>query len=188
MADKRVRQALTLGIDRWGGSKYLSQIAIVKTVGGVMFPNHPLAATKEELHEAQRLWRRTSKHPVPKLRSFLLMRVNPACKVDFSNRGVDQPYKVVGTWLVDQWRKIGVDTAQRVQPSGPFYDTLRKKKDFDVSIDFNCQSVINPIADMTKFLGSAGNNYGRFEDPRLESDLRQIEKEGDAGKLRATRS
>ena len=47
--DKRVRQALTLGIDRWGGSKYLSQIAIVKTVGGVMFPNHPLAATKEEL-------------------------------------------------------------------------------------------------------------------------------------------
>ncbi|GIT47992.1 MAG: hypothetical protein Ct9H300mP13_7880 [Gammaproteobacteria bacterium] len=25
----------------------------------------------------------------------------------FNNRGVDQPYKVVGTWLVDQWRKVG---------------------------------------------------------------------------------
>ncbi len=36
--DARVRRALTLAIDRWGGSKYLSRIAIVKTVGGVVFP------------------------------------------------------------------------------------------------------------------------------------------------------
>ena len=47
--DVRVRQALTLSVDRWGGSKYLSKIAIVKTVGGVVFPNHPLAATEAEL-------------------------------------------------------------------------------------------------------------------------------------------
>ena len=89
-------------------------------------------------------------------------------KFDFSNRAVDQPYKVVGTWLVGQWKKIGLSATQRVQPSGPFYATLRKSKDFDVSIDFNCQSVINPIADVTKFLGSAGNNYGSYEDQTLE--------------------
>ena len=47
--DARVRQALTLAVDRWAGSKYLSKIAIVKTVGGVVFPNHPLAATGDEL-------------------------------------------------------------------------------------------------------------------------------------------
>ncbi len=39
--DPRVRQALSLGVDRWGGAKYLSRIAIVKTVGGVVVPNHP---------------------------------------------------------------------------------------------------------------------------------------------------
>ena len=47
--DPRVRQALSLAIDRWGGSKYLSRIAIVKTVGGVAFPQHSLAATEAEL-------------------------------------------------------------------------------------------------------------------------------------------
>ena len=47
--DVRVRRALTLAIDRWGGSKYLSRIAIVKTVGGVVYPNHAFAATQEEL-------------------------------------------------------------------------------------------------------------------------------------------
>ena len=87
---------------------------------------------------------------------------------EFNNRGVDQPYKVVGTWLIDQWAKAGMKVKQRVQPTPPFYATLRKKKDFDVSIDFNCQSVINPIADVTKFLGSAGNNYGSYEDVELE--------------------
>ncbi len=56
-----------------------------------------------------------------------------------------------------------------MQPSGPFYATLRKSSDFDVSIDFNCQSVINPIADVTKFLGSAGNNYGNYDDQVLEN-------------------
>ncbi|GIT47993.1 MAG: hypothetical protein Ct9H300mP13_7890 [Gammaproteobacteria bacterium] len=39
--DVRVRQALTLAVDRYEGSKYLSQIAIVKTGGGIVFPNHP---------------------------------------------------------------------------------------------------------------------------------------------------
>ena len=47
--DKRVRKALTLALDRWGGSRDLSKIAVVKSVGGIVFPSHPLAATKEEL-------------------------------------------------------------------------------------------------------------------------------------------
>ena len=38
-------------MDRWGGSKYLSKIALVRTPGGVVFPKHPLAATKEQLME-----------------------------------------------------------------------------------------------------------------------------------------
>lgn len=183
MADRSVRQAMTLGIDRWGGSKYLQQIAIVKTVGGVVFPNHPLAATKEELMKLKGYGTdiEASRAEAKKL---LDAAGASGMTIDFSNRGVDQPYKVVGTWLVDQWRKIGLDVKQRVQPSGPFYDTLRKKGDFDVSIDFNCQSVINPVADITKFLGSAGNNYGRFEDPELEAIYAKIEKEGDQKALR----
>ena len=183
MANASVRQAMTLGIDRWGGSKYLSQIAIVKTVGGVVFPNHPLAATKEELMKLKGYGSdiEASRAEAKKL---LADAGASGMTIDFSNRGVDQPYKVVGTWLVDQWRKIGLDVKQRVQPSGPFYDTLRKKGDFDVSIDFNCQSVINPVADITKFLGSAGNNYGRFEDKQLEDIYDKILKEGDATALR----
>src|SRR3546814_3001431 len=51
-----------------------------------------------------------------------------------NNRGVDQPYKIVGTWLIDQFRQVGLNVEQRVQPTGPFYASLRQKKDWDMSI------------------------------------------------------
>ena len=165
--DAKVRQALNLAVDRWGGSKYLQRIAIVKTVGGVVFPQHPLAATKDELVKLTG-YSEDLKGSREQAKKLIKEAGIGGLEFDFSNRGVDQPYKVVGTWLVDQWKKVGLKAKQRVQPSGPFYATLRKKSDFDVSIDFNCQSVINPIADVTKFLGSAGNNYGNYEDAKLE--------------------
>jgi peptide/nickel transport system substrate-binding protein len=142
--DPRVRRALTLAVDRYEASQYLANIAIVKTVGGIVFPSHPLAATAAEL-EAM-----------------------PGFSKDIEASRVDQPYKVVGTWLVDQWRQVGLKPIQRVQPSPQFYATLRKKHDFDVSVDFNCQSIVNPIADVTKFLCSAGNHYSGCENPKLD--------------------
>ena len=165
--DPRVRRALSLAVDRWGGSKYLSRIAIVKTVGGVVFPGHPLAATNEELEQLAGYSRDLDASRAEAKR--LLEEAGAAdLTIDYNNRGVDQPYKVVGTWLIDQWANIGVTAEQHVRPSPQFYAVLRNSKEFDVSIDFNCQSVINPIADVTKFLGSAGNNYAQYEDQVLE--------------------
>src|SRR4029077_14796135 len=54
--DARVRRALTLAIDRWGGAAALSKIAIVKAVGGIVFPESPLAASKEELQQIAGFW------------------------------------------------------------------------------------------------------------------------------------
>ena len=47
--DKRVRRALTLALDRWGGSKALSRIAVVKDVAGIQVPGTPWATPPEEL-------------------------------------------------------------------------------------------------------------------------------------------
>ena len=54
--DVRVRRALSLAIDQWKGAPALSKIAIVKTVGGIVFPGSPLAATKEELQQIAGFW------------------------------------------------------------------------------------------------------------------------------------
>ncbi len=181
--DPRVRKALSLAIDRWGGSKYLSRIAIVKTVGGVVFPQHPLAATEEELLQMAGYGKDIEANRAEAKR-LLKEAGHEGLKFVLHNRGVDQPYKVVGTWLIDQWKQVGLDVEQWVQPTTPFYATLRKKFDFDVSIDFNCQSIVNPIADISKFLPSAGNNYAQFEDEQLERIYDTLLRTADEGEQR----
>src|SRR5215510_12969720 len=54
--DKRVRRALTLALDRYAGSKALSQIAIVKEVAGVQVPGTPFATPPDELAKVAGYW------------------------------------------------------------------------------------------------------------------------------------
>ena len=169
--DVRVRKALTLAVDRWGGSKYLSQIAIVKTVGGVAFPSHPLAAKKEELEKLAGYWPDINKSRAEAKRLLKEAGVPEGFEFTLSNRDIDQPYKTVGTWLIDQWRQVGLKVTQKVSPTGPFYADLRgNPPKFDVSIDFNCQAVVDPLADVFKFISRdrSGSNYAGYIDRKLD--------------------
>ncbi|MBK5106081.1 MAG: hypothetical protein JJE42_17680, partial [Burkholderiales bacterium] len=169
--DVRVRRALTLAVDRWGGSKYLSQIAIVKTVGGIAFPNHALAATKQELQQIAGYWPDLKKSRAEAKKLLKESGIDLSKTYYFNNRATDQPYKIVGTWLIDQWRQVGLKFEQHVEQTGPFYDQLRKKKEYDVSLDFNCQAVINPLVDVSKFISDdrSGNNYGNYQDREVDA-------------------
>ncbi len=102
--DVRVRRALSLAIDRWGGAAALSKIAIVKAVGGIVFPTSPLAMTKEELQGVAGFWPDINKSREEAKR---LLKEAGAENLTFEllNRDVDQPYKYVGIWLIDQWAR-----------------------------------------------------------------------------------
>ena len=179
--DVRVRQALTLDIDRWGGSKYLSKIAIVKTVGGIVYPSHPLAATKAEMQKLLGYWPSIEKSRAEARRLLKEAGFPNGFSFTFHNRAVDMPYKIVGTWLIDQWRQVGLKVKQWVQPTGPFYATLRRKKNFDVSMDFNCQSIVNPLLDVSKFQSDtvAGNQYAGYQDAQMDKWFDQMNRSGD---------
>jgi peptide/nickel transport system substrate-binding protein len=79
---------------------------------------------------------------------------------------VDQPYTILGTWALDQWRKVGINADQKLMQSGPWYAGLRQTRDFDVAIDINAQTVINPPIDVSKWTVGAGNNYVNNTDPK----------------------
>ena len=40
------------------------------------------------------------------------------------NPTVDQPFKYVAIWLIDEWSKIGLHMTPRVVPTSPWFDTL----------------------------------------------------------------
>jgi peptide/nickel transport system substrate-binding protein len=180
--DKRVRRALSLAVDRWGGSKDLAKIAVVKTVGGVVFPGHPLAATKAELEQIAGFWPDINKSR-EEAKKLLKEAGVTDLKFTLANRGVDQPYTIVGTWLIDQWKQVGITVEQKVEATGPFYASL-DSGNFDVTMDFNCQAVVNPLGDTSKFLPNAGDQYGKFEDPELLKLHEAMNKTGDEAEQR----
>jgi len=163
--DVRVRKALTLAIDRWGGSRDLSKIAIVKAVGGIAFPGHALSTSKPELEKLAGYWPDINRSREEAKRLLKEAGVSDL-KFTLHNRAVDQPYTIVGTWLIDQWKQVGITVDQKMEATGPFYATLDAGA-FDVVLEFNCQSIVNPLVDTSKFLPNAGDQYGKFEDPEL---------------------
>jgi hypothetical protein len=56
---------------------------------------------------------------------------------------------------------------QHVLPTGPFFDAPRNNA-FDVTVDFNCQGLVNPLMDVGKFLPHSvyTKNYGNYEDQK----------------------
>jgi peptide/nickel transport system substrate-binding protein len=162
--DARVRRALTLAIDRWGGAPALSKIAIVHTVGGVVFPGSPLAMSKPELEQIAGYWPDIDKSRAEAKR---LLKEAGAEGIAFEllNRNVDQPYKYVAAWLIDQWSKIGLKVTQKVVPTGPWFDAMRNG-DFDVVVEAPGYGIVNPPLDVQKVLPESvsAENYGHYED------------------------
>jgi peptide/nickel transport system substrate-binding protein len=160
--DARVRRALTLAIDRWHGAPQLAKIANVHTVGGIVFPGSPLAASKDELEQLAGFWPDIEKSRA-EARRLLKEAGAEGLSFELLNRNVDQPYKYNGTWVIDEWSKIGLHVTQRVVPTGPWFDAMRQGN-FDVVLAGNCQSVVNPLLDIQRYLPTYSANYGQFED------------------------
>jgi len=162
--DPRVRRALSLAIDRWGGAPALAKIAIVKTVGGIVFPGSPLAATKPELEQVAGYWPDIDKSRA-EARRLLKEAGAEGLSFQLLNRNVDQPYKYVAVWLIDQWSKIGLHVTQRVLPTGPWFEAMRNG-DFDVVLEAPGHGLVNPLLDVQKFLPESvdAENYAHYSD------------------------
>lgn len=169
--DPHVRRALSLAVDRWGGSEFLTLNAIVRTVGGVVFPGHPLAATKEQLREIAGYWIDVEKSRAEARRLLREAGVPQGFEFKFLIRAVDQPYKIVSLWLIQQWHTVGLRPKQVVQPTDTYFKTLRNRTtEFDVAIDFNCEAVVNPLLDVSKYISDdrSGSNWAKYKDRGLD--------------------
>ena len=182
--DVRVRKALFLAIDQWKGAQALSKIAVVKTVGSIVFPGSPLAATKEELEQLAGYWPDIEKSRA-EARRLLKEAGQENLTFDLLNRNVDQPYLIVGTWILDEWSKIGVKATQKVVPTGPWLDAMRSGN-FTVALEANCQNIVNPIADVNRWMPYNVNqeNFAGFLDPTMIEIYSKLVPETDMTKAR----
>ncbi|MGH7064262.1 MAG: ABC transporter substrate-binding protein, partial [Stellaceae bacterium] len=163
----------------------LAKIADVHTVGSIVFPGSPLAPTKAELEKIAGFWPDIDKSRA-EAKKLLKEAGAEGLSFELLNRNVDQPYKYVATWLIDEWSKVGLHATQRVVPTGPWFEAMRSGK-YDTVLEANCHSVVNPAMDVQKMLpGSVDSeNYGGYEDPKEVQLYNAMLRETDPAKQHA---
>jgi peptide/nickel transport system substrate-binding protein len=183
--DVRVRKALLMAIDRWGGSKGLSRISTLRSVGGVVRPGSPLATPEAELAKLPGFWKDIKKSR-EEARKLLKEAGQENLKFVLWNRNLAMPYTPAGIFLVDQWRQIGVEVEHKQSDTAPYIAALRSGN-YDVGIDFSNLFNDDPTLALTKFLSHSKNplNLSRANDAEIDKLYELQLREGNVEKRKA---
>jgi peptide/nickel transport system substrate-binding protein len=166
--DVRVRQALSLAIDRWGGSEALSKISVLKYVGGVMRPGYAMALPESELVKLPGFSKDIAKSR-EEAKKLLAEAGIKDLKFKLLNRNVAEPYTPGAVYSIDQWRRIGV-VAEHEQLETKLYQERVAKGDFDVAVEFQADFMDDPTAQFSKFLTKklSPSGYSGHTDTKID--------------------
>lgn len=164
--DVRVRQALTMAIDRWGGANALSKISMLKYVGGFTRPGSEWALPEAEITKLPGYAKDIAKAR-EEAKKLLAAAGVTSLKVKLVNRNIDEPYTPGGLYIVDQWRRIGVE-AEHLQLENKAYFDSQRSGDFDATVEFISDFVDDPSLQLVKFVPGSPVNYSGAEDAKLK--------------------
>jgi peptide/nickel transport system substrate-binding protein len=167
--DVRVRQALSMAIDRWGGAEALAKISILKYAGGAMRPGSAMALPLAELVKLPGFAKdvAASREEAKKL-------LEEAGVKDFKfkllNRNIAEPYTPGAVFAIDQWRRIGV-VAEHEQLETKLYQDRVAAGDFDVAVEFQADFMDDPTAQFSKFLSKklSPSGYSGHNDDKIDA-------------------
>ncbi|MGH7267238.1 MAG: ABC transporter substrate-binding protein [Candidatus Rokuibacteriota bacterium] len=166
--DPRVRRALSLALDRREAARVLNDFTEYGTVAGISQPGAPYAMPPAELEKVPGYWPDIEKSRAEARRLLKEAGVPDGFSFAFTNRGLTGTSRV-GVYVIDQWRKIGLNATHRVLETGPYFTALRSG-DFEASVDFSCDFADEPDLQLTKYLSSEKSpiNYCRYTDATLD--------------------
>jgi peptide/nickel transport system substrate-binding protein len=167
--DHRIRLALSMAIDRWGGSEGLSKATIVKPVGGPLLPGSPLSLKPEDLAALPGFGRDAEKSRAEAKR--LLAEAGASnLKFKLVNRNVSHPFTPVGVFLIDQWRRMGIAVEHLQLDVSPQKITIANGE-YQVAIDAFCADSDDPKPLLLPYLSKerSPRNMTRNRNPELDA-------------------
>lgn len=166
--DPRVRRALQMAIDRWGGSVPLAKIAIVGPVGGPMRPGAELALSPDELSKLPG-YSRNIEAARAEAKKLLEEAGVKDLKLRLLNRNTPMPFTPVGVYIVDQWRRIGV-TTEHQQLEVSIQKNNTQSGEFDAALDTFCFDSDDPRPELLTFLSRSKSprNVAHNESPQAD--------------------
>lgn len=180
LKDPRVRKALAMALDHWGGSRLVARSTHSNYPGGLLRPGSEFARTPEELSKLPG-FSRDMKTAREQARALLKEAgYEKGLTLRFLNR---RPFPYVGVFLIDQWRQIGVNVEHQ-QPEDPQFFARRDAGDFDVMLNAFPDFSGDPTIQWGGFLSYPENksNFGRFSDPKVDEYYERQKREMDPAK------
>jgi peptide/nickel transport system substrate-binding protein len=170
--DIRVRKALTLGLDRYTGGKVLYPLTGLRDVGGLTRPGTEWAMSPAELEKFPGFWRDPDKSRAEAKKLLAEAGYPNGLKVVLKNRNVKVPYQDFAVYVIQEWRKIGIEAEHRPLETATWYADGRDKGNFELMVFPYGAFIDDPDQLLAPFISGGPQNWARFANPGID-DLNQ---------------
>ena len=166
--DVRVRKALTLAFDRYTAGRVLYPIASLRDVGGLMRPATEWAMADTELQKFPGFGRDMEKNRAEARRLLAEAGYPNGFKVVLKNRNVRVPYIDFAVFVIQEWRKIGIEAEHRPLETAAWFADGRDTGNFELIVNGVFNHIDDPDLFLERYTTRDTNNWGRFSDPRID--------------------
>jgi peptide/nickel transport system substrate-binding protein len=178
--DVRVRQALSLALDRFDMAATLYPLTGLDGVGALMRPGTPWALSVEDVAQLPGYSKNSEANRAEAKRLLAAAGYtehNPL-KFVLKNRNIKLPYVDFAVYVIAAWRKIGVQAEHRPEETTSFFASLNHK-DFEVSVVAGSDYVDEPDLQISRWVSNSPQNYGGINDPAYDQLFDQQSRELD---------
>lgn len=166
--DVRVRKALTLGLDRYTGGKVLYALTGLRDVGGLMRPGSAWAISADELARYPGFWRDADRSRLEARKLLAEAGYPNGLKLTLKNRNVRLPYQDFAVYVIQEWRKIGVEVTNRPLETAAWYADCRDNGAFELCVQPRVEYMDDPDNFLRAYTPGDPQNWGRYVNPQLE--------------------
>src|SRR6266852_3006781 len=166
--DTRVRKALTLALDRYTGGKVLHALTGLRDVGALTRPGTEWAMSPAELEKLPGFWRDAEKSRAEAKRLLAEAGYPNGFKVVLKNRNVKLPYQDFAVYVIQEWRKIGVEAEHRPLETAAWYADGRDTGNFELIISPNVEASDDPDLFLRRATTGDTENWSRYSDPAID--------------------
>lgn len=165
--DIRVRRALNLAIDRWGGAVGLQKTTRMGPAGGLYLPGSEFATSEDKL-AIYAGFRKDIEVARTEARALLKEAGQENLTFVLTNRNTS-PYTEVGVFLIDQWRRIGVNVEHRPLDLAA-WTAARSDGNYGAIVDFISADVTDPSFIISQYISidRSPASPGRYTDRKLD--------------------
>jgi peptide/nickel transport system substrate-binding protein len=166
--DVRVRKALTLGLDRYTMSKVLYPLNGMKLLGVSLRPGSEWAMSEAELQKYPGFGKDIEKSRAEARRLLAEAGYPNGLKFVLKNRNIKLPYQDFAVFVIQEWRKIGVEAEHRPVETAAWFADGQNTGNFEAIVTAPVRFMDDPDLWLNMYVKGDTENWGRVSDPRLD--------------------